>query len=301
MIGTVGQRAGEDDGEDGPADRAAETLDDVDLGGGVGQLVAGDRGVRGGDDRHDREPDRRAAEQQERLEHQVRGVRGEERERQRRGDAHRGSGRGDNASAMAVGQPAGERHDRGGAGPERDQRESGRECVLAAEQLEVQREDDRRAEERRAAEGRRGARGRVRALAIEPQVEQRVRMTARVQAIGDQAAGAHGEWDEVRGGQARALARARDGVDEQREADADEAKTTSIELRRPRAGRRRDDTTGEQQPHDADRQVDQEHPAPRESVDDQAADHWPECGREAHRDAELGHDPPEPLWPDGLA
>jgi hypothetical protein len=50
----------------------------------------------------------------------------------------------------------------------------------------------------------------------------------------------------------------------------------------------------------ADRQVDEEDPAPAGGVDDRAADDGAEDRREEHRDADQAHDPAHPLGPRGL-
>ena len=57
----------------------------------------------------------------------------------------------------------------------------------------------------------------------------------------------------------------------------------------------RDQPKPEQQAAEPDRHVDHEQPAPRRDLEHKRAHDGPECGGEAHGDAQHTHDLPEPL------
>jgi hypothetical protein len=270
----------------GRADRSAHALDDVQGAGGARDGGAVERRVGGRHRRHHRRAERDAADEEDDADQPERRVAVQQRERDGGHRHQRDPERGHAPAADAVGERAGDRHGQRRAQPLRGLQQPGVERALAAGDLEEQRQQQHRAEEgggdqegghRRRGEG---------ALGEQPHVDQWPRGPQRVQ---DEGADQQHPGEQRQPGGDGAQAAVRRGLgeaeDEQAEAGGEQRQAEQVEAAGVLGGL---GARQPAQPHedadDADRHVDVEDPAPRQVVDDQAADH-----RSEHRSHEHGH------------
>ena len=176
-----GRRGGEaadaglqDDGQDRGADRAADALQDVELRRGVVDLVGAQDGVGGGHRRHHRHADAEAAHDHRRGDQDEARVGLDQDERDRRDDRDRAADQRGEAAAEALGDAAGEEHRDRGADALGSEQQAGVDGVLTADELEVERHQDHRAEQRRAERGHRHRRGGKGFVCVKAHVQQRI-------------------------------------------------------------------------------------------------------------------------------
>ena len=182
-------------------------------------------------------------------------------------------------------------HGERGADALRDQQQAGRDGVLAADELEVERHQDHAAEQR-GAEGERGhRRGRERLVGVQADIQERVRDAQRADdERGDERdAGERGDEDLGRGHRAGHAALG-EAVGDADEAGGDEREARGVQLLRGlRGGVVRQQAEGGDRGDDADRDVDEEDRLPGDVLDEQAAERGAEDGGEDDRHADDAH------------